>query len=174
MGKNASKNKGSGYERELAKEFSDIFGYHFERAKLSGAFVGGKNAFRKTILSETQLIPNMGDIIPPTEMKKMVVECKFYKEFPFHAFLQNKSIPILDSWIEQQLDIVDDCHFWFIAFKINRAGSYIVIDERLCKDFIDNKLGNHSLYYKDGIKYIVTELYNFVQLYKDSIISKCS
>ena len=168
-----AKNKGNGWERECAKILSDVFGFHFERNKNgSGAFVGGKNINRKSYLSETQILSFMADVLPPDEMKKMCVECKFYKEFPFHHFLINKPILILDSWIEQQLDIVDENNFWFIAFKINRAGSYIVI----LKDLIDtdSKLGNHSIYYHNNKQYIVADFEEFIKLYKDEIFNKCN
>mgnify|MGYP003421272795 CR=1 FL=1 len=86
------KNKGSGWERDVAKFLTEIFGYTFIRNIAgSGAFVGGKNSFRKNILTEEQLQFCMGDIAVPTEMKKMCIECKFYKEFPFHHFLINES-----------------------------------------------------------------------------------
>ena len=74
-----SKAKGKGWERECAKILSDIFGYHFERNKNgSGAFVGGSHASRKSYLSNTQLLSFMADILPPDEMTKICVECKFY------------------------------------------------------------------------------------------------
>lgn len=166
-----AKIKGNSWERECAKGLSKIFGYNFERCKGSGAFVGGKNSIRKIKLSETQLVSSMADIIPPTEMKNMVVECKFYKDFPFYMFLQNKSIPLIDFWIEQQLDVVDDMNFWFIAFKINRVGSYIVIPEKIC-NFIDDRIGNHSIYYYNNEKYIVSEFFPFIELYKNEILKK--
>lgn len=165
------KNKGSGWERDVAKFLTEIFGYTFIRNIAgSGAFVGGKNSFRKNILTEEQLQFCMGDIAVPTEMKKMCIECKFYKEFPFHHFLINKPIPMLDGWIEQHLEIVDDSNLWFITFKINRAGSYIVIPERFIQ--IDDRLGNHSIYYHNGIRYIVADFEGFVKLYKDQIEEK--
>ena len=168
-----SKSKGNGWERECAKILSDIFGYHFERNKNgSGAFVGGTNKSRKSYLSDTQILSFMADILPPDEMKKMCVECKFYKEFPFHHFLIDKPIPILDSWIDQQLDIVDENNFWFIAFKINRAGSFIVIDSELLD--IDERLGNHAIYYYQDKKYIVSDLEEFLTIYKEDIIEKCN
>lgn len=166
------KAKGNSWERDVAKILSNIFGYHFNRNIAgSGAFVGGKNAYRKNILTEEQLQFCMGDIAVPSEMKKMVVECKFYKEFPFHHFLINKSIPILDEWIEQQFDIIDEDSFWFIAFKINRMGSYIVIPEEKIK--IDDNLGNHSIYYYNGKRYIVAEFEPFVNLYKQQFEDNC-
>ena len=166
------KNKGSGWERTVAKFLSETFGYTFIRNIAgSGAFVGGKNAFRKNILTDEQLQFCMGDIAVPSEMKKMCVECKFYKDFPFHHFLINKKIPLLDEWIEQHLEIVDEDNFWFIVFKINRAGSYIVIPENLID--IDDNLGNHSIYYHDSKRYIVAEFENFVKLYKEQIEVKC-
>lgn len=169
----AAKVKGNGWERECAKILTNTFGYHFERNKNgSGAFVGGSHAKRKSYLSETQLLSFMADVLPPDEMKKMCVECKFYKEFPFHHFLINKPIPLLDSWIQQQLDIVDEDNFWFIAFKVNRAGSYIVISTDLID--INEELGNHAIYTYKNKKYIVAEFESFIKLYKDEIFKKCN
>lgn len=168
-----SKAKGNGWERECAKILSDIFGYHFERNKNgSGAFVGGSHASRKSYLSNTQLLSFMADILPPDEMTKICVECKFYKEFPFHHLLIDKEIPLLDGWIDQQLDIVDETNFWFVTFKINHAGSFIVIKKTLC-DFIDDKLKNHSIYHHKSGEYIVTDFENFLKLYKNQIFEKC-
>jgi hypothetical protein len=170
----ASKAKGNSWERECAKILSNVFGYHFERNKNgSGAFTGGKNANRREYLSETQLLSFMADVMPPTEMKKMCVECKFYKEFPFHHFLINKSIPDLDDWIGQQYDAIEKDSFWFIAFKINRVGSYIVIPSDECEFIKDDKF-SHSLYYYEGREFIVTEFEDFITRYKDEIFKKCS
>lgn len=167
------KNKGSGYEREVAKILSDTFGYHFNRNIAgSGAFIGGSNAYRKNILTEEQLQFCMGDVSVPKEMKKMVVECKFYKEFPFHHFLINKSIPLLDKWIEQQLDIINEDSFWFVTFKINRAGRFIAISKKLC-DFFDPKKSNYAIYFYKGEEYIVTDFDEFILTYKEQIEQKC-
>lgn len=170
----AAKAKGNGFERECAKILSDAFGEHFNRnISGSGGYIGGSNVFRKKILAESQIWNNKGDIICPDSFKgKFVIECKFYKEFSFHHFLINKSIPLLDKWIEQQFDIIDDDDFWVVIFKINRCGSYIVIKEDLCP-FIDNRMGNYSIYYYKNEKYIVTDFEPFVKLYKDEIIKKC-
>lgn len=168
---NHAKVKGNTWERDCAKILTDIFGYHFNRnISGSGNYVGGKNSFRKNILTEEQLQFTRGDISVPSEMKNMVIECKFYKEFPFHHFLVNKSIPILDKWIEQQFDIIDNNSFWFVAFKINRAGSFIAIPQYLID--IDNRLKNHAIYYCDNKPYIIADFEEFLRLYKDDIINK--
>lgn len=166
------KNKGNSWERDVAKILTETFGYHFNRNIAgSGNYIGGKNSFRKNVLTKEQLQFCLGDISVPSEMSKMCVECKFYKEFPFHHLLIKKSIPILDSWIQQQLDIVDDDMFWFIAFKINRAGSYIAVPYN--KIIVKDDLGNHSIYYYNNEKYIITDLESFLTTYKQDIISAC-
>nr|DAV04702.1 MAG TPA: cytochrome C6 [Caudoviricetes sp.] len=169
---NHAKVKGNSWERECAKLLSKCLGCHFERNKNgSGAFVGGKNSQRMKYLSTTQILSFLGDVIPPDNMTKMCVECKFYKDFPFHHFLIDKEIPLLDDWIQQQLDIVNDTHFWFVAFKINFAGSYIVIPQKL----LDNQdiTINHSLYHYKNECYIIADFENFIKVYKDFIIKKC-
>lgn len=169
-----SKAKGNTWERECAKILTKTFGYHFERNKNgSGAFVGGKNSVRKKTLSQTQILSFTGDIIPPLEMKNIAIECKFYKDFPFHHFLINKSIPELDDWIQQHLEAIDEHNFWFIVFKINQRGSFIVIPKSLCEVFIDDRIGNHSTYFYNDEQYIVTEFEPFIKLYKDQIFEKC-
>ena len=48
-----SKNKGSGFERDVAKYLSDTYGESFIRAPGSGAYTGGSNNFRKKSLHES-------------------------------------------------------------------------------------------------------------------------
>ncbi len=51
------KAKGSGYEREVAKFLSDLYGESFIRAPGSGAYVGGKNQARtQFVLLQTAFI----------------------------------------------------------------------------------------------------------------------
>lgn len=176
MGKNMTspaKNKGNSFEREVAKFLTTIFNEHFNRnISGSGSYIGGNNIYRKQIISDSQVWNNQGDIICPDSFNgKLIIECKFYKDFPFHHFLINKSIPLLDDWIKQQLTIVEDNNIWFIVFKINRVGSYIVIPEKIID--IDDSLGNHSIYYNNGNRYIIAEFESFIKLYKNQIKEKC-
>ena len=169
----AAKANGNSWERECAKIMSDVFGYHFERNKNgSGAFTGGKNSIRRQYLSNTQKLSFMADVLPPDDMQKACIECKFYKEFPFHHFLIDKKIPDLDSWIEQQYEAIEEDSFWFIAFKINRCGSFIVIPKEEC-DFIEGSRFNHSIYYHNDKEFIVADFESFLKRFKDQIIEKC-
>ena len=137
-----SKNKGNGFERVIAHELTDVFGYNFERVPNSGAFVGGKNNSRYENLSKSQQLIYEGDILVPDELSHMKIECKNYKDFAFHQLLtENKQ---LDSWIEQA---ISDVKTWFLIYKINRRGTYVLMD----RDFyhkieacLPNK--NHILY----------------------------
>ena len=51
-----SKNKGSGFEREIAKYLSEKYSESFIRAPGSGAYVGGKNQSRTQFLHEGQIL----------------------------------------------------------------------------------------------------------------------
>lgn len=169
------KNKGNGWERDCAKILTKIFGEHFNRnISGSGNYLGGKNAFRKSILSNSQIVTNKGDIVCPDSFNgKFVIECKFYKEFPFHHLLINKSIPVLEDWISQQQDVIEKEDFWCIIFKINHCGSFIVIPQEKC-DFLTDDNGNYSVYYSEFGKMIITEFEEFVSLYKEQIKTKCN
>lgn len=122
---NPQKQKGNRLEREIADHLSGVFGLNFCRVPNSGAFVGGKNAYRKDFLSENQILLATGDIIVPDELKHISLECKSYKKFSFQSlFSSNK---LLESWIDQARTSDKK---WFLIFKINRAGSYVVYESK--------------------------------------------
>lgn len=123
-----SKAKGASFERDVAKFLSELYGDSFTRTPHSGAFTGGQNAHRKTVMTEGQIRSFKGDIIPPDHWKKFNCECKNYGSFPFHHLLFDKKIPMLDDWIEQTMDAADtgDCNIVF--FKITRIGKFVVYE----------------------------------------------
>jgi hypothetical protein len=150
-----SKNKGKLFEREIANFLSDLYDESFTRVPYSGAFVGGKNAVRKEHLDEAQIRGFKSDIIPPAEWSRLNVECKHYAEFPFHALLRSKDIPLLDQWIAQTYDAADDGDFNLIIMKFNRLGRFVMFE----KEASTRKVGQqvhlvtsyHYAYYKDWI-----------------------
>lgn len=152
---NKNKDKGKGYERDVAKYLTSELGGNFERIPNSGAFVGGKNAFRKESLTNNQILLTRGDIIPPEKYQNFVVECKNYKEFPFHQFLDpEKRVNLLDSWIKDiEHDAPEEILFWMIFIKINRKGEYVVWDS-------NRWLSNELIHFYDE-KYHIAEK-NFV------------
>lgn len=119
-----SKIKGSTWERTLCKFLSETLGGNFMRTPNSGAYIGRSNSHRKQQMSASQILAAKGDIIPPDTMKKMVVEAKSYKNFPFHQLLTGQCRQ-LDEWISQTLDCVDEGDVWFTIFKIDRTGSFV-------------------------------------------------
>jgi hypothetical protein len=130
-----SKNKGKSFERDVCKILANIYNDNFVRVPNSGAFVGGINAVRKNHLTENQIIACKGDIIPPDDWRYFNCECKNYADFPFHHLLQDKSIPLLESWIDQTLDAHDDNDIDLIFMKFNRKGIYLVFPQALKKQF---------------------------------------
>ena len=126
-----SKNKGKGFEREIANFLSGLHEESFIRVPASGAYVGGANAVRKDTLSEGQIRGAKSDIIPPDSWKYLNIECKNYADFPFHHLLHNKKIPLLDSWIEQLLEPADEYDLNLLVMKFNRKGRYIAFETRI-------------------------------------------
>lgn len=122
------KSKGNAFERQVADHLSKIFNLNFERVPNSGAFTGGKNITRYNTLSNAQKLIYDGDILVPDELSNFKIECKSYKDFSFHGlFSQNKQ---LDDWISQA---EVDFKLWFLIFKINNKGSYVVFDKNMWK-----------------------------------------
>ena len=125
-GGSASKRKGSSFEREIANDLTKRLGETFIRVPYSGAFIGGSNSKKKEILHEGQIRTFKGDIIPGPSYSNWNVECKSYKDFPFHRLFHNTKIPQLDQWIDQLLDVADEGDVNLLFMKFNRKGRYVL------------------------------------------------
>lgn len=155
---NKGKSKGNSGERKIAEFLTVLYGAKFLRVPNSGAFLGGLNSFRKAMLDEGQIATFKADLIPPSNMRKLVIESKFYGDFPFHNLLKKDPIPLLDKWIDQAITSADADDFWVVVFRINHKGSFAVFDSCHLDRF---QIQNHSRYKT----YIVTD---FEDLFKDN------
>ena len=120
------KAKGSGFEREVAKFLSDLYGESFIRAPGSGAYIGGKNQHRTAVLHEGQVRSFKGDIVPGQSFSKMNIECKFYADFPFHLLLSG-DCKVINTWIEQLMDVAETGDVNLLFMKFNRKGRYVAV-----------------------------------------------
>ena len=62
-------------------------------------------------------------------MPYLNVECKAYKDFPFHHLLTG-DVKLLDEWINQVLDSADEHDFNMLIMKFNRKGKYVAIEDK--------------------------------------------
>ena len=150
-----SKTKGKTFEREVCKILKKFFNLNFERVPASGAFTGGINKNVLERLTESQILLSEGDIIVPEELTHIKIECKSYKQFSWNACIHGE-YALIDKWIEQAKEGSTNRH-WFLIFKINNQGRFIVFDQKL---FDVCQKPKNMLFYKN---YIVTELESFVQ-----------
>jgi|AntAceMinimDraft_11_1070367.scaffolds.fasta_scaffold12013_3 hypothetical protein len=125
-----SKAKGNAWELEVAKFLSEKYNESFLRVPSSGAFVGGKNSFRKTTIDQAQLQSKKGDIHPPAPWTHFNIECKSYADFPFHQ-LWTQDVKILDAWIQQQKEVEDEGDLNLILIKISRKDKWVVYPAEL-------------------------------------------
>jgi hypothetical protein len=125
-----SKAKGNAWELDVAKFLSETYKESFLRIPSSGAFVGGKNIFRKAQIDSAQLQGKKGDIHPPEAWKHWNIECKSYADFPFHQ-LWTSDVKILDAWIQQQKDVEDEGDLNLILIKISRKDKWVVYPANL-------------------------------------------
>lgn len=153
------KAKGNNFERTVAKHLSGVFGYNFERVPTSGAMTGGMNAWVLERLSESQKLLLEGDLIPPDELSNIKIECKTLKKFNFSSLIKGNKT--MDDWIDQAKS---NHKIWFLIFKINNRGSFIVTHEFFFKKFSINS--NYIVY---GNNYIVA-MDDFFEENKDTII----
>jgi len=121
-----SKAKGNSFERQTADFLTNLYGEKFIRVPGSGAYIGGKNTQRKQVLHEGQIRNFKGDIVPGESFPKFNAECKSYKDFPFHQLFSG-SVKILDSWIDQCMDVADPDDFNILFMKFNRKGTFVAV-----------------------------------------------
>ena len=87
-----SKTKGKSWERDVCNFLTELYNDSFIRVPNSGAYVGGKNEYRREHLTEEQIKLSRGDIIPHVKFPYFLAECKNYADFPFHQLLAKNSI----------------------------------------------------------------------------------
>jgi hypothetical protein len=157
-----SKQKGSGYEREVAKFLSETYNESFIRVPHSGAFIGGQNQVRKQYLDQNQAKTFKGDIIPPDSWTKFNSECKNYADFPFHQLFKG-TVRQLESWIEQCMTVADHGDFNVVFMKFNHRGTFAAFQNHWQNQF---QLKNYLVYHSEnhGI-WIITD---FEQLIKNN------
>lgn len=159
------KNKGSGYERDVAKFLTKLYDDNFIRTIGSGAFIGGVNKSRTTYLTEEQTRSHKGDVTPPLSFKYANIECKFYQDFPFHKLFTGDAAQ-LDTWIEQTLDVEDEGDVNIIFMKFNRRGQYVAYQKKSGIPI------DRALHYRDG--WYVMEFNTFFEHYQVDFKNACS
>jgi predicted lipase len=157
-----SKQKGSSFEREIANSLSKLYNDSFVRAAHSGAFIGGSNNHRKSILSENQIKSFKGDIIPPDSWNRFNAEAKSYADFPFHL-LMTGDCKVIDGWIKQLMDVAetDDCSILFMKF--NRKGKFVAVESKF------TWVADNFIHYRSETsgEWIIMEHEHFFRLNKD-------
>jgi hypothetical protein len=146
-----SKQKGSGFEREVAKFLTERYGSTFTRSPGSGAYTGGLNSHRRTTLANNQVRSFKGDIMPPEDFELLNCEAKFYAEFPFHQLVDNCSQ--LESWLQQLMVAADDGDLNILFFKVNRKGRYVAVQANLPWNDGCNHFNYHSDKHGDWMIY---------------------
>lgn len=124
------KQKGSSFEREIATFLSNTYNESFIRVPGSGAYVGGKNQTRKEFLHEGQIRSFKGDIVPGENFSLLNIECKSYKDFPFHLLLSGEC-KILNTWLDQLMTVSEKNDLNILFMKFNRKGKYICVQTKL-------------------------------------------
>jgi hypothetical protein len=160
------KSKGNSGELKIAKFLTELYEAKFMRVPNSGAAIGGANNVRKQSMDATQISYFKSDIIPPSNMRKLVLESKFHRQFPFHKLAVDEPIRQLDAWIQQTLDTVDEGDLWFVIVRINNKGSFALFDATHAPQF---EFGNHARY----SNYVWVDFESFFTRNKQRIAELC-
>jgi len=162
------KAKGSGFEREVARFLSDLYGESFIRVPNSGAYIGGKNKERKQVLHEGQVRSFKGDIIPGQSFTKLNAECKSYADFPFNLAVTGEC-KVLEGWLNQMMGVAEPDDLNVLFMKFNRKGRFAAIETKY--DWtVKNFLHYSSIKHND---WIITDFDNFFELNKDLFKALC-
>lgn len=134
--KTNSKNKGSRFERVVAKAFEKWTGYKFSRTPGSGGWAKAKDSF--------------GDIVCTDSVHSkrfpFSIECKSYKEIKFeHILLGNKGCKILEFWEQAKRDakIINKVPLLIMRYNSMPSGEAFCIME---KTILDSILANQGLH----------------------------
>ncbi len=164
-----SKNKGKTWEREVCKIFENFLGGKFIRSPSSGAIIGGKNSKIKQFISEGAVRTFKGDIIPPENYPKLVIEAKNYNQFQFHQlYTKNKQFEI---WLDQLLETLDKDDFGLLIIKITRKGMWAAFEEKSISNYTNL---NHTLYSYKNMKFVIVDLFLLLNDRLDEIKLKAS
>lgn len=121
------KQKGNSFERDIAKDLTEIFNLPFSRTFGSGAFLGGKNFHRRAGVSKAVQNASLGDISCPAEHGwEFIIECKNYADLNFNGIIQGYCDK-LSGWIGEVRYDAENKLNHMVCFKINRAGVYIAL-----------------------------------------------
>ena len=163
------KQKGSSWERDVARYLSETYSESFIRAPGSGAYVGGKNKQRTQILHEGQIRSFKGDIVPGQSFPKFNAECKSYADFPFHLVLTG-NCKVLDGWLDQMMDVSETGDLNILFMKFNRKGKFVCVQTNVTW-VTDQFLYYTSEKHKD---WLIIEFEHFFKLNKDLLKNYCS
>ena len=120
-----AKQKGNSFERDVAKDLTDVFNLPFNRTFGSGAFLGGKNFHRRAGVSKSVTKASLGDIACPEEWD-FIIECKSYADINFNGIIKGYCDK-LSGWISEVRYDAENKSNHMVCFKISRAGVYIVL-----------------------------------------------
>jgi hypothetical protein len=151
-----AKAKGNAWEREICGFLGETLGGNFQRVPNSGAYMGGKNVFRKEFLSDGQQRAAKGDIIPPDDLPKLNLEAKNYADIAFHQII-NGECKQLDTWIDQTEEPADADDVSFTIFKITRKGSWVAFKAELADHFKLHDMSYVTYRKASGVTYIITD-----------------
>lgn len=163
-----AKAKGNAWEREICGFLGETLGGNFQRVPNSGAYMGGKNVFRKEFLSDGQQRAAKGDIIPPDDLPKLNLEAKNYADIAFHQII-NGECKQLDAWIDQTEEPADLDDVSFTIFKITRKGSWVAFRSDLADKFKLRDLSYVTYRKEGGVTYIITDHEKFFKTNVDEV-----
>ena len=116
MSGHTSRNKGSGFERTVAKTFSNKFGVEYRRTPLSGGWAKG---------SKTAA----GDLVPLDAPQQFCIECKKVEGWTFEQLFSNRHA-LFSSWWKQLIEECPEGVQPVLVFSKNRSQIYIAIRKK--------------------------------------------
>ena len=123
MAKN-SKNKGSRFERVVAKFWQDWTGYTFSRTPGSGGWAKAKDSFGDLVCTDSR----------HSRRFPFSIECKSYQDIRFeHLLLGNKSCKILSFWEQATYDAKRANKIPILIMKYNnmpKEEAFFMVDKK--------------------------------------------
>lgn len=150
-----SKNKGSTYERKIAKAMSEATGDNFKRTPGSGA------------MGTTSNIQAMqGDVFNADWMDKFpfFFELKKYKAVNLYHFIQNLKSCNITKWVVKMQEQQADYQTGVLIFEEDRGKSIAVVEMAVAPDPEEGR--NITVFMCNGKLYQVMLFKDFLETYK--------
>lgn len=188
-----SKRKGKTGEQKIVNILKDVTQKSWVRVPNSGAFVGQTNRDRLKTLTKTQGFIQIGDVIPPDDLKyRFIIESKNYQNLDIHNLLNPGFSKQVNEWISELEYDVESCItlmgidnvLGMLVINLTRKGMWVILNKGALRVFkvAPIRFQNHLMFFRNPKKelyehnytreYILTDFKEYIEYNRDILFEE--